>query len=116
MKKDPKPSSDAGEADNAATEEDAEELTSEEWLEFDTRSWADFTALYKSHQNLVDAINAYSSGRGSDVSFYDYCSRWKSILEKPPCSSGTVKTKSSVIIYGFCNPWRFLISRLQNIS
>ena len=73
MDKEPKSSADADEADNAATEEDSEELTSEEWLEFDSRSWEDFTVLYKNHQNLVDAINAYSSGHGSDVSFYDYC-------------------------------------------
>lgn len=45
----------------------------DEILAFDERSWSDFKRLYTAHNNLMDAMQKYTDGAASAVSFYDYC-------------------------------------------
>lgn len=69
----PKDDSETQVADN----EQSSEPTQDDILAFDERSWEDFKVLYKSHNNFMDAIDKYSNGDISGLSFYNICEETK---------------------------------------
>lgn len=64
------------------TKKTEEEPTAEELLAFDDASWPAFMALYRSHQNLMDAMQKYSDGELDSLGFYDYCEEAKEYFSK----------------------------------
>lgn len=69
--------SQSGTTDNSDSENPSEEETfenaEEAWLAFDERTWSDFVKLYTAHNNLMNALSAFSNGNLSMVDFYQYC-------------------------------------------
>lgn len=46
---------------------------SDRLLEFDSRTWDDFTNLYKAHNNLLDWVESFSNGMVGTLEFYQTC-------------------------------------------
>lgn len=54
-------------------------ISSEEWLEFDDKTWEQFSQLYTNHNNLMYAMTAFSDGNMDAASFYSYCKDFENI-------------------------------------
>lgn len=54
-------------------------ISSEEWLEFDDKTWNQFSQLYTNHNNFMSAMTAFSEGSMDAASFYSYCKDFESI-------------------------------------
>ena len=55
----------------------ANELTPEDWLKFDDKTWADFTTLYKNHNAMLSLIDSYSQGTVDAATLYSKCEEFK---------------------------------------
>ena len=65
-------------ADNDASNDQVQSETTDQTSEsdllaFDERTWSDFVKLYTAHNNLMNALLAFSNGNLSMVDFYQYC-------------------------------------------
>ena len=58
---------------NVEQQENEPEVTSEQLLEFDDRTWADFVNMWDNHFAFVSWIDAYSAGSASAVELYQAC-------------------------------------------
>lgn len=54
-------------------------ISSEEWLDFDNKTWEQFSQLYTNHNNFMSAMTAFSEGSMDAASFYSYCKDFESI-------------------------------------
>ncbi len=50
-------------------------------LEFDSKSWDQFKALYISHNNMMKAVSLYSDNSISSLDFYTYCKDFKKYFQ-----------------------------------
>lgn len=58
---------------NVTQQDNEPEVTSEQLLEFDDRTWADFVNMWDNHFALMSWIDAYSAGNASAVELYQAC-------------------------------------------
>ena len=63
-------------------DEESENLTVEDWIEFDEQSWEDFVRLYSGHTSFVSAIDAFGNGQGTSLDFYEYCNQTEEFFQK----------------------------------
>lgn len=56
------------------------ELTSEQWLEFDTQSWSDYQQLLQNHNNFLSSLTAYSNGQVDATTFYATCQQYADVF------------------------------------
>lgn len=63
-------------------DEEYENLSAEDWLEFDEQSWEDFAKLYNGHTSFVSAIDSFSNGQGTSLDFYEYCKKTEEFFRK----------------------------------
>ena len=78
---------------NMAFSQSETELTSEEWLEFDDKTWADYTQIYTNHNNFMTALTYFSEGRTSAVDFYSYCQNVEQVFQQSSLAFDYGKTK-----------------------
>ncbi len=67
-------------------------LSKEEWLEFDSKSWEDFKILYRSHNNFLKTIDAFSNSKISAVDMYNKCKEAEEYFRKASLSFDYGKT------------------------
>lgn len=74
-------------------DEESENLTVEDWLEFDEQSWSDFVRLYNNHTLFISAIDSFGNGQGTSLDFYEYCKQAEEFFQKMSLSLNYGKTE-----------------------
>lgn len=55
-------------------------ITTEQWIEFDTKTWNDFATLYKSHNAFMSTMSAFSDGKIDAVTMYTECEKAENVF------------------------------------